>query len=164
MVRVVVVGAGVNGVGSALALQRLHPECQITIIAKDFTPNTTDSESVAVTDLEYDAQSDTERNDAGRVYYEENEPQIVMGSYMFEPEYEVDEQVLAEPEVQQEDLALLQNMDCISPGADAESELGPYPLGACGKAKRPPTAMLSRDCCLSGTLKALKTKACQTLT
>ncbi|KAG0726770.1 hypothetical protein GWK47_035883 [Chionoecetes opilio] len=49
-----------------------------------------DSESVAVTDLEYDAQSDTERNDAGRVYYEENEPQIVMGSYMFEPEYEVD--------------------------------------------------------------------------
>ncbi|KAG0714930.1 hypothetical protein GWK47_013130 [Chionoecetes opilio] len=37
--------------------------------------------------------------------------QIVMGSYMFEPEYEVDEQVLAEPEVQQEDLALLQNMD-----------------------------------------------------
>ncbi|KAG0698753.1 D-aspartate oxidase [Chionoecetes opilio] len=41
MVRVVVVGAGVNGVGSALALQRLHPECQITIIAKDFTPNTT---------------------------------------------------------------------------------------------------------------------------
>ncbi|KAG0730181.1 D-aspartate oxidase [Chionoecetes opilio] len=58
-----------------------------------------DSESVAVTDLEYDAQSDTERNDAGRVYYEENEPQIVMGSYMFEPEYEVDEQVLAEPEV-----------------------------------------------------------------
>ncbi|KAG0719309.1 Protein l(2)37Cc [Chionoecetes opilio] len=69
------------------------------------------SESVAVTDLEYDAQSDTERNDAGRVYYEENEPQIVMGSYMFEPEYEVDEQVLAEPEVQQEDLALLQNMD-----------------------------------------------------
>ena len=70
-----------------------------------------DSESVAVTDLEYDAQSDTERNDAGRVYYEENEPQIVMGSYMFEPEYEVDEQVLAEPEVQQEDLALLQNMD-----------------------------------------------------
>ncbi|KAG0723845.1 hypothetical protein GWK47_041850 [Chionoecetes opilio] len=57
------------------------------------------SESVAVTDLEYDAQSDTERNDAGRVYYEENEPQIVMGSYMFEPEYEVDEQVLAEPEV-----------------------------------------------------------------
>ncbi|KAG0711403.1 Transmembrane protein 198 [Chionoecetes opilio] len=68
-------------------------------------------ESVAVTDLEYDAQSDTERNDAGRVYYEENEPQIVMGSYMFEPEYEVDKQVLAEPEVQQEDLALLQNMD-----------------------------------------------------
>ncbi|KAG0714494.1 hypothetical protein GWK47_001567 [Chionoecetes opilio] len=57
-----------------------------------------DSESVAVTDLEYDPQSDTERNDAGRVYYEENEPQIVMGSYMFEPEYEVDEQVLAEPE------------------------------------------------------------------
>ncbi|KAG0713269.1 Protein downstream neighbor of Son [Chionoecetes opilio] len=56
------------------------------------------SESVAVTDLEYDAQSDTERNDAGRIYYEENEPQIVMGSYMFEPEYEVDEQVLAEPE------------------------------------------------------------------
>ncbi|KAG0725530.1 hypothetical protein GWK47_004648 [Chionoecetes opilio] len=52
--------------------------------------NTTNpiSESVAVTDLEYDAQSDTERNDAGRVYYEENEPQIVMGSYMFEPEYE----------------------------------------------------------------------------
>ncbi|KAG0728101.1 39S ribosomal protein L28, mitochondrial [Chionoecetes opilio] len=71
-----------------------------------------EGESVAVTDLEYDAQSDTERNDAGRVYYEENEPQIVMGSYMFEPEYEVDEQVLAEPEVQQEDLALLQNMDC----------------------------------------------------
>ncbi|KAG0717895.1 E3 ubiquitin-protein ligase MARCH1 [Chionoecetes opilio] len=71
-----------------------------------------DSESVAVTDLEYDAQSDTERNDAGRVYYEENEPQIVMGSYMFEPEYEVDEQVLAEPEVQQEDLAFLQIMDC----------------------------------------------------
>ncbi|KAG0714175.1 hypothetical protein GWK47_014626 [Chionoecetes opilio] len=69
------------------------------------------NESVAVTDLEYDAQSDTERNDAGRVYYEENEPQIVMGSYMCEPEYEVDEQVLAEPEVQQEDLALLQNMD-----------------------------------------------------
>ncbi|KAG0712215.1 Choline kinase alpha [Chionoecetes opilio] len=62
-----------------------------------------DSESVAVTDLEYDAQSDTERNDAGRVYYEENEPQIVMGSYMFEPEYEVDEQVLAEPEVHGED-------------------------------------------------------------
>ncbi|KAG0724768.1 hypothetical protein GWK47_004947 [Chionoecetes opilio] len=47
------------------------------------------------TDLEYDAQSDTERNDAGRVYYEENEPQIVMGSYMFEPEYEVDEQVVS---------------------------------------------------------------------
>ncbi|KAG0730437.1 Battenin [Chionoecetes opilio] len=65
-----------------------------------------------MTALEYDAQSDTERNDAGHVYYEENEPQIVMGSYMFEPEYEVDEQVLAEPEVQQEDLALLQNMDC----------------------------------------------------
>ncbi|KAG0723018.1 Cell division cycle protein 123 [Chionoecetes opilio] len=71
------------------------------------------SESVAVTGLEYDAQSDTERNDAGRVYYEENEPQIGMGSYMFEPEYEVDEQVLAEPEIQQEDLALLQNMDCL---------------------------------------------------
>lgn len=41
MVRVVVVGAGVNGVGSAVALQRLHPECQITILAKDFTPDTT---------------------------------------------------------------------------------------------------------------------------
>ena len=32
-----------------------------------------DSESVAVTDLEYDAQSETEINDAARVY-EENEP------------------------------------------------------------------------------------------
>ncbi|KAG0725403.1 Platelet-activating factor acetylhydrolase [Chionoecetes opilio] len=42
----------------------------------------------------------TIKNDTGHVYYEENEPQIVMGSYMFEPEYEVDEQVLAEPENQ----------------------------------------------------------------
>ncbi|KAG0728035.1 hypothetical protein GWK47_033299 [Chionoecetes opilio] len=69
------------------------------------------NESVAVTDLEYYAQSDTERKDAGHVCYEEKEPQIVMGSYMFEPEYEVNEQVIADPEVQQEDLALLQNMD-----------------------------------------------------
>lgn len=37
----VVVGAGVSGVGCALALLQLHPECQVTIIAKDVTPNTT---------------------------------------------------------------------------------------------------------------------------
>ncbi|KAG0729585.1 hypothetical protein GWK47_030010 [Chionoecetes opilio] len=56
-----------------------------------------DSESVAVIDLEYDAQSETELNDAARVY-EENEHQIVMGAqpYMFEPEYEVDEQVTSQ--------------------------------------------------------------------
>ncbi|KAG0719041.1 Sterile alpha and TIR motif-containing protein 1 [Chionoecetes opilio] len=63
---------------------------RIKTLQQHTTTIRTASESVAVTDLEYDAQSDTERNDAGRVYYEENEPQIVMGSYMFEPEYEVD--------------------------------------------------------------------------
>ncbi|MPC09374.1 D-amino-acid oxidase [Portunus trituberculatus] len=41
MVRVVVVGGGVNGVGSALAIQRRHPQCQVTVVAKSFTPHTT---------------------------------------------------------------------------------------------------------------------------
>ncbi|KAG0712015.1 hypothetical protein GWK47_002159 [Chionoecetes opilio] len=60
--------------------------------------------------LEYDAQSETELNDAIRVY-EEKEPQIVIGAqpYMFEPEYKVDEQVLAEP-------AEDKNMDSIRGG------------------------------------------------
>ncbi|KAK8380376.1 hypothetical protein O3P69_016756 [Scylla paramamosain] len=41
MVRVVVVGGGVNGVGSALAIQRRHPQCQVKVVAKSFTPHTT---------------------------------------------------------------------------------------------------------------------------
>ncbi|KAG7176893.1 D-amino-acid oxidase-like [Homarus americanus] len=41
MVRVVVVGGGVNGVGSALAILHRLPECDLTIITQDLTPNTT---------------------------------------------------------------------------------------------------------------------------
>ncbi|KAG0708054.1 Cell cycle checkpoint protein RAD17 [Chionoecetes opilio] len=89
-------------------------------------------------DLEYDAQSETEINDAARVY-EENEPQIVMGAqpYMFEPEYGVDEQVLAEPEDQQEDLgtspkhglvifvlADIGNIECLFAGSSKKDKCG----------------------------------------
>ncbi|XP_063609544.1 D-amino-acid oxidase-like [Penaeus indicus] len=41
MVRVTVVGGGVNAIGSALALLQRAPECQVTVISKDFSPNTT---------------------------------------------------------------------------------------------------------------------------
>ncbi|XP_045621013.2 D-aspartate oxidase isoform X1 [Procambarus clarkii] len=41
VVRVVVVGGGVSGVGSALALLQRLPQCSLTIIAEHFTPTTT---------------------------------------------------------------------------------------------------------------------------
>ncbi|XP_069942847.1 D-aspartate oxidase isoform X3 [Cherax quadricarinatus] len=41
VVRVVVVGGGVSGVGSALAILQRLPSCNLTIIAEHFTPNTT---------------------------------------------------------------------------------------------------------------------------
>ena len=39
--KVVVLGAGVNGVGSALAVQRAVPRASVTIVTADVTPNTT---------------------------------------------------------------------------------------------------------------------------
>ena len=76
----------------------------------DFS-SVSDSDFVTVSDLDNGAQSDTDENDAGSVC-EAVEPQIARGTqpYLFEPDYEVNEQVL-EPPVQQDDLALLQNMD-----------------------------------------------------
>ncbi|XP_071551348.1 D-aspartate oxidase [Panulirus ornatus] len=41
MVRVVVVGGGVSGVGTALALLKRQPQCHLTILAQDFSPATT---------------------------------------------------------------------------------------------------------------------------
>lgn len=41
MVRVVVVGGGVNGVGTALALLQEVPQCQVSIISENYTPDTT---------------------------------------------------------------------------------------------------------------------------
>ncbi|KAG0721392.1 hypothetical protein GWK47_046564 [Chionoecetes opilio] len=58
---------------------------------------------------------------------------------MFEPEYEVDEQVLAEPQVQQEDLALLQNTDWCR----------------CGNCQLMPTA---RECVCCQTTNIVKAK------
>ncbi|KAK7071916.1 hypothetical protein SK128_001262 [Halocaridina rubra] len=41
MVHVVVVGGGVNGVGSALALLQKAPKCHVTIVSDEFSPYTT---------------------------------------------------------------------------------------------------------------------------
>lgn len=39
--RICILGAGVVGLNTALELQRVYPGCDLTIIAKDFTINTT---------------------------------------------------------------------------------------------------------------------------
>ncbi|XP_064084998.1 D-aspartate oxidase-like isoform X2 [Macrobrachium nipponense] len=41
VLRIVVVGGGVNGIGTALALKQILPNCQLTVVSKDFTPDTT---------------------------------------------------------------------------------------------------------------------------
>ncbi|XP_066942336.1 D-aspartate oxidase [Macrobrachium rosenbergii] len=41
VLRIVVVGGGVNGIGTALALKQRLPNCQLTVVSKDFTPDTT---------------------------------------------------------------------------------------------------------------------------
>lgn len=41
MVRVAIVGAGVNGMGCAVKIKETYPHFDVVVISKDFTPNTT---------------------------------------------------------------------------------------------------------------------------
>lgn len=57
MVKIVIIGAGIAGTSTAYLLKKSHPNADVTIIAKSFSPNTTSDGAAGLWEPFYAAET-----------------------------------------------------------------------------------------------------------